>query len=150
MLTPLDIENIKFSKKTLNGYDPDEVDDFLDEVQVDYTKLYKESQNHENEVEELKEELEKYKNLEKTLQETLVMAKTASNEIKSAAEKNAEQIVKEAEQKAKDLSSNVDNNIIEKQKELDDLENKFSVYKAKMESLLISQLEILKEMNKDE
>ena len=150
MLTPLDIENIKFSKKTLNGYDPDEVDDFLDEVQLDYTKLYKESQKHEKEVEELKEELEKYKNIEKTLQETLVMAKTTSNDIKNAAEKNAEQIVREAEQKAKEITSDVDNSLVSKQKELDELENRFNVYRAKMESLLISQLELLKEMGKDE
>ncbi len=149
MLTPLDIENIKFSKKTLNGYDPDEVDDFLDEVQVDYTKLYKESQKHEKEVEELKEELEKYKNIEKTLQETLIMAKTTSNDIKTAAEKNAEQIVKEAEQKAKEITSNVDDSLVSRQKELDELENKFNVYKAKMESLLISQLEMLKEVKPD-
>ena len=35
-------------------------------------------------------------------------------------------------------------------KELDDVQKQFDVYKAKMESLLISQLEILKEMNKED
>ena len=42
MLTPLDIENKKFSKK-LNGYSVDEVDDFLDQVTLEYEKLYKDS-----------------------------------------------------------------------------------------------------------
>ena len=37
-----------------------------------------------------------------------------------------------------------------KQKELEELEKKFDVYKAKMESLLISQLELIKEVNKDD
>ena len=32
MITPLDIENKKFSKKTFNGYDPEEVDIFLDDL----------------------------------------------------------------------------------------------------------------------
>ena len=41
MITPLEIENKKFSKKTLNGYDPEEVDDFLDELTKDYESLYK-------------------------------------------------------------------------------------------------------------
>ena len=36
-----------------------------------------------------------------------------------------------------------------KSKELDELKKQFDVYKAKMESLLISQLELLKEVNKD-
>ena len=43
MLTPLDIENKKFQKQMMNGYNVDEVDDFLDEITVDYEKLYKEN-----------------------------------------------------------------------------------------------------------
>ena len=31
MLTPLDIENKRFSKQMMNGYNVEEVDDFLDE-----------------------------------------------------------------------------------------------------------------------
>ena len=50
MLTPLDIENKRFSK-TLKGYNVDEVDDFLDQLTIDYEKLYKENA-------ELKEQLE--------------------------------------------------------------------------------------------
>ena len=43
MITPLDIENKKFSKQMMNGYSVDEVDDFLDEITEDYGKLYKEN-----------------------------------------------------------------------------------------------------------
>ena len=37
-----------------------------------------------------------------------------------------------------------------KKKELEDIKRQFEVYKAKMESLLISQLELLKDVNKEE
>ena len=37
-----------------------------------------------------------------------------------------------------------------KQKELDDIKKQFDIYKAKMEALLISQLELLKDINKNE
>ena len=43
MLTPLDIENKKFSKQMVNGYSVEEVDDFLDELTIDYGKAYKAS-----------------------------------------------------------------------------------------------------------
>ena len=43
----------------------------------------------------------------------------------------------------------LNNQILMKQKELDDVKKQFDIYKAKMESLLISQLELLKEVNKD-
>ena len=39
MLTPLDIENKRFPTK-FKGYDDAAVDDFLDQVTVDYERLY--------------------------------------------------------------------------------------------------------------
>ena len=41
MLTPLDIENVRF-QKALKGYNVDEVDDFLDQLSLDYEKIYAE------------------------------------------------------------------------------------------------------------
>ena len=55
-----------------------------------------------------------------------------------------------AQNKAKEALSSVENEIIIKQKELDDLQKQFDIYKAKMESLLISQLELLKDINKED
>ena len=46
MITPLEIENKKFSKQMMNGYSVEEVDDFLDELTASYEKLYK--TNNEN------------------------------------------------------------------------------------------------------
>ena len=46
MITPLDIENKKFSKQVLNGYSVEEVDDFLDELTAAYEKIYKEEKDN--------------------------------------------------------------------------------------------------------
>ncbi len=149
MLTPLDIENKKFAKQMMNGYSVEEVDDFLDELTEDYQKLYKESAENKNKLEELEGSIEKYKNIENTLQNTLVMAQTAADDMKSAAKKEAEQIVSEAQVQAKQTVMELEQEITLKKRELEDLAKQFDVYKAKMESLLISQLELLKEVNKD-
>ena len=134
MYTPLDIENKKFSKQMMNGYSVEEVDDFLDELTVDYEKIYKQSTESNTKIESLMQELEKYKNIESTLQNTLIMAQSTADEIKKVAKQEADQLIREAQGKAK---------------ELDDLQKQFDVYKAKMESLLISQLELLKDSNKE-
>lgn len=97
----------------------------------------------------MEEELQKYKNIENTLQNTLVMAQTTADEIKELAKQQAEQIIKEAQGTAKQEVVEIEQSIVMKKKELEDLEKQFDVYKAKMESLLISQLELLKEVNKD-
>ena len=150
MITPLDIENKRFSKKTLNGYDPEEVDEFLDDLTKDYTMLYKKVNDNEKEVEDLREKIEHYTKIESTLQNTLLMAQSAADEVKNAAQKQADQIIRDAESSAKQATNNIDIQIAEKKKELEEISKQFDVYKAKMESLLISQLELLKEVNKDD
>ncbi len=149
MYTPLDIENKKFSKQMMNGYSVEEVDDFLDELTVDYEKMYKQSNENEAKIESLMKDLEKYKNIESTLQNTLVMAQTTADEIKKVAKQEADQLVREAQGKAKEAIMQIDSDVAMKKKELEDLQKQFDVYKAKMESLLISQLELLKDSNKE-
>ena len=129
MITPLDIENKRFAKQMVNGYSVEEVDDFLDE---------------------LNSSLEQYKNIESTLQNTLVMAQTTAEEVKNVAKQKADQIVDEAKANAQKKVDELNNEIVIRQKELDDVKKQFDIYKAKMESLLISQLELIKEINKNE
>lgn len=149
MLTPLDIENKRFTKQKLGGYNVDEVDDFLDELTLEYGKLYKENTELKEQKEELDNSVGKYKDIENTLQNTLVMAQKTADDITAVAKQQAEQIIKEAEFSAKNSVEELNAQILVKQKELEDLKKQFDVYKAKMESLLISQLELLKDIKED-
>ena len=74
MITPLDIENKKFSKQMMNGYSVEEVDEFLDDLTADYERAYKQSTELKSRVDELESSLLHYKKIEDTLQNTLVMA----------------------------------------------------------------------------
>ncbi len=149
MLTPLEIENKKFAKQMMNGYNVEEVDDFLDEITAEYEKLYRENSESRAKIEELNESLVKYKSIESTLQSTLLMAQSTAEEVKNVAKQQAEQIINEAQASAKQASDALENEIVLKKKELTDVQKEFDIYKAKMESLLISQLELLKEVNKE-
>ena len=134
----------------MNGYSVDEVDDFLDDLTLDYTKNYKENTELKAKVEELTKSLEQYRNIEQTLQSTLLMAQTTAEDVKKVAKQQADQIINDAKDTAKQQAIELDNEIIAKRKELDDVKKQFDIYKAKMESLLISQLELLKDVNKDD
>ncbi len=150
MITPLDIENKKFSKQMMNGYSVEEVDDFLDDLTADYSKSYKEATELKAKVEELSKSLEHYKTIEETLQNTLVMAQTTADDVKKIAQQQADQIINEAKATAQKQVGDLDNEIIGKKKELEDVKKQFDIYKAKMEALLISQLELLKDINKED
>lgn len=149
MLTPLEIENKKFSKQMVNGYNVDEVDEFLDLLTADYEKLYKENAGAREKIEQLNEDISHYRTIESTLQSTLMMAQSTAEEVKNVARQQAEQIINDAQTNARGEMFNIEQEIQLKKKELEDAEKQFDIYKAKMESLLISQLELLKEINKD-
>lgn len=149
MLTPLDIENKKFQKQMMNGYNVDEVDDFLDEITVNYEKLYKENTELRAEIERSKNDLEKYKTIEQTLQNTLVMAQKTADDIKSNAQDEADSIIRNARSKMQDQVDEVTKDLETRKREFSETKKQFDIYRAKMEALLISQLELLKDMKED-
>ncbi len=150
MITPLDIENKRFSKQMMNGYSVEEVDDFLDELTADYSRNYKENAELKSKIEELNKSIEHYKSIETTLNNTLVMAQSTAEDIKKVAQQQADQIINEAKSNAQKQVDDLNNELVAKTKEVEDVKKQFDIYKAKMESLLISQLELLKDINKED
>ena len=161
MITPLDIENKRFGKQMMNGYNVDEVDDFLDEVMEDYESNYKEVAMLRTKVEELELSLTRYKTIESTLQNTLVMAQSTADEVKNVARQQADQIINEAQREAENIIraskdsalravDELEQQIRNKEQQYTEVRKQFDIYKAKMEALLISQSELIKEMNKED
>jgi DivIVA domain len=150
MLTPLEIENQKFAKQMVNGYSVSEVDDFLDRVTTDYENLYKENIELKDKLVALEQGVQHYKSIEETLQSTLLIAQSTAEDVKNVAHQKAEQILIDAQFNANKAVEELNQKMMIKISELENLQKQFDVYKAKMESLLISQLELLKEMNRNE
>lgn len=149
MLTPLEIENKKFSKQMMNGYSVVEVDEFLDEVTEEYEKLYRSTNELNTKIEELEEKMEHYKSIESTLQNTLIMAQSTADEIKNMAKQQADQIVREAQTSVKAKVDELDSRVMLKTRELEEVKKQIDIYRAKTEALLLSQLELLKDMSED-
>lgn len=95
MLTPMEIHDHQF-KKTFRGYSENEVDDFLDKIVVDFEKLMREIERLKNQVNTYNVELEKYRGLEKTMNDTLMVAQRTADEVISTARKNAEELKEQA------------------------------------------------------
>lgn len=99
MITPMDIHNKTFSKK-LRGYADDEVNSFLEEVASDYERIYREHREMEEQMDSLKSRLAHYEKMEATMSSTLVMAQEIAENVKTTAKKEADVIVREAQNKA--------------------------------------------------
>lgn len=99
MITPMDIHNKIFSRQ-LRGYSQEEVNAFLEELASDYEKIYREHRETEEEMDTIRTKLRNYEKMEATMSSTLVMAQETAENVKRAAEKEAELCIREAKTKA--------------------------------------------------
>lgn len=142
MLTPLDIHNKEF-RKGLRGYDVDEVDGFLDEVIKDFESLYKENLDLKEQLEYQKDNLGRYKEMEDTLQSTMVLAQKMAEEAKRNAEKEAELIIWEAKKKAEQIIAGAEEQIIEGSRKLESIKAYEKQLMIKLKTFLQTQLDTL-------
>ena len=77
------------------------------------------------------------------------MAQKASEDIKNIAQQKADQIIKDAQSSVKDSVNELAKQEFELRIKMEDTRKQFDMYKARMEALLISQLELLKDVNDD-
>ncbi len=148
-ITPLEIKRQQF-KKVMRGYDPVEVDTFLDMVSNDLEDLIRRNKEMSDRVLELDTQLRDYKNMEKMLQQTLMQAQEASGKSSENSRKEAQLIIQEAELKA--------SQIIEKARaDFSKIKGELSSVKARKESivsrlkvLLTSEIELIRALEIDE
>ena len=145
MLTPIDIQRQDFGVK-LRGYDADEVDVFLDIVGKDYEKLYKENAELREKVKQLDKTVEQYKAMESTLQQSIVLAQTAAEDIKKSAAEKANVIMNEAQSKSESMYRQIDQDIQDKKNELKIVQNEVSGYKTRIKGICAGLLEMLDKM----
>lgn len=145
MLTPIDIQNQDFAVK-FRGYDPDEVDDFLDLLGADYEKLYKENIELRDKVGALTKSVEHYKSMEQTLQQSIMLAQTAAEDIKKNAAEKADVIVNEAQNKSANTLRATDEELLQKHRELEAVKREVESYKLRIKGNCTGLLEMLEKM----
>jgi cell division initiation protein len=101
-ITPLDIQQKRFSR-AVRGYDREEVEAFLSLAASTVEDLVKELNALREELHRRDEELAAHRDLERTLQETLVTAQRASDDIRESARKEGEITIGEAELQAEKI-----------------------------------------------
>lgn len=148
MLTPMEIHNKEF-KKSMRGFNEEEVDEFLDKVVADFEKLYRENGELKDKIAVVNERIENYALMEKTLQSTLVVAQTTAEDVVVNARKKAELIIREAEEQAKKIIEGANNSVIDVHREYENVKKEVQIFKTRFKTLLESELEALSVNLKD-
>ena len=156
----------KFNR-VLRGYDPDEVNSFLDQViskvedmvsdldrKNDEIKKIKEENatlRHEiAKIDKLKEKLSQYERMEGTLNKAIIMAQKTSDQLKVAAHRESEIMLDDAKQNA----SRIVNEALMRAEKIENdamlLKRNVNVFKRRLKSIIESQLETIDEIDKIE
>jgi cell division initiation protein len=104
-ITPLDIQHMVF-KVSLRGYDRQDVDRFLEQIAQTVDELNREASALREKLGTTEGQLADSRKAETALTRTLVSTQTMAEDLKAAAKRDAELIVKEAETMAGDLLKN--------------------------------------------
>lgn len=147
-ITPMDISNKEF-KKGLRGYNPEEVDEFLDEIVDNYEELYKENTLLKEKVSALSEKIEHYGKIENTIQNTLLLAQNAAEQARSSAKKESDILVKNANDTAQKILDKAHADVVQINDEFDRIKQEFIKFRAKFRNFMNTQMETFDDLEKD-
>ncbi len=145
-LTPLDLQQQVF-RKTLQGYDTHQVDDFLDLIRSEWEDLIREHQSQREELMKLEHRIQGHEEKERTLQETLMTAQKLSDDMKQSAKKEAEIIISQAELQADKIIHQAHGRLTEIIDEINDLKRQRAEFEGRLRGILDSHIRLLELQN---
>lgn len=141
-ILPIDIPKKEF-QKSFRGYNPEEVDEFLDKISKSYEKIYIENQDYKEEIKSLQERIQEYRRLEVSLNKALVLAEKTAEDVRKNVAKERELILKEANDKASMIVHKAEQKCAELNEKYADLCRQFTLYKTRFLNFLQAQVEII-------
>ncbi|KUG02706.1 cell division initiation protein diviva [hydrocarbon metagenome] len=102
MITAMEIRKHQFSR-TVRGLKEEEVKNYLNQVAVDYENLYSENSRLKEEIQRLEFEIRKYRSIEETMNNSLILAQQTAQEYQKNAKMEAENLLEASRRQIADL-----------------------------------------------
>lgn len=141
-LTPLDIRNKTF-RRSLRGYNEEEVDAFLEQIMREFEQLIRDNAALREQVETYSARLEQYENLENTLHNALVVAQQAADEVRAAARREAELTLEEARLRAEAMVREAREEVERVRRDAGELFQRARTFRAQLRGMLLAHLDLL-------
>lgn len=141
-LTPSEILHKEFDTK-FRGYDPDQVNDFLDVIVAEFEKLIEENQQMSSKIDTMQDKLNYFQQLQDSLNNSIVIAQEAADRLKQNARKEAELILYEAENEADNIVSEAETKVRSLTSQNEAIRQSTMDYKQRLMALIESQLEVI-------
>lgn len=147
-ITPLEIKRQQF-KKGMRGYDAVEVETFLEMLSNEVEQLLRENKDLRDKAIEFETQLADYRNMEKTLQQTLMQAQEASGKSIENSRKEASLILQEAQIKASQIVEKARLDFAHAKEEIATLRARKDSILSKLKVLLKSEIDLISALEID-
>jgi len=147
-LTPLDVRRQEF-RRSLRGYEPLGVEDFRMRVAEELERVLREKSVLEERVAALTEQLRVFRERETAMNEALVAAQQLREETRTAAEREAQVILREAEAEGRQRLDAADRDEVDTRQRLAEVQRQFAAYLAGFRALVERQLAELRTLEGD-
>lgn len=147
-------------KRALRGYDPDEVNRFLDQIIKQVEEMIEEIKDRDSKIIELekiaqenvrlKDKIEQYERMEGTLNKALFMAQKTSEQIKLSAHQESTILLDEAKQNASRIVNEALLRAEKTELEVNMLKRNVNIFKRRLRDIIETQLEIVDDIEKIE
>ena len=147
-------------KRALRGYDPDEVNRFLDQIIKQVEEMIEEIKDRDSKIIELekiaqenvrlKDKVEQYERMEGTLNKALLMAQKTSEQIKLSAHQESTILLEEAKQNASRIVNEALLRAEKTELEVNMLKRNVNIFKRRLRGIIETQLEIVDDIEKIE
>lgn len=150
MITLEDIANATFRKAKIGGYNPEDVNEFLDQVQESFAQMQKEKMELVRKLEILAKKVEEYREEEESIRNTLFSAQKLADASVREAKHKSEVILKDASAKAEKIVNNAQTQIIEQQETLLNLQREVSSFRSRLLAIYKEHLTLINALPTEE
>ncbi len=141
-VSPFSIKKQEF-KKSLRGYDKEEVQAFLDKLADEFENVIKENDSLKKELEQATSRLSEFRKIEKNLQDTLLRAQESTTKSIESTKKQASLMIKEAEIKSSQILEKARENANEIRNAVINLREEKDLIVANLKAIINSQSRLL-------
>ena len=141
-ITPLDVRKQEF-RKSVRGFDCDEVRAFLTTLADEYETVLVDNKQLRERIIDQDEKISEYKTMERTLRDTLMTAERLMQETRENANREGDLIVKDARIKSKQVLQECRVRTEELRRELVGLRKEKETYLARFQGLAQAQIEFI-------
>ena len=147
MMTPQEVSEHAFAKASFGGYNMAMVDEFLDLLTEDYTALYKENAVLKSKMKVLVDKVEEYRSTEDAMRKALLTAQRMADEMVAEAEQKRNTMLQSVDAEVRTRRNQLVQEVANEEGRLEAARKATAAYVAKLKELYQHEMDYLRSLD---